>query len=108
MIYDRPLKVYTLDGTPIKGEMKLRGSYFYALRTVSHRRYWESVQADSRVDKAVQIPGHADIIATQFVKLENKWWRIEEAQHTTDDDGLPATILALRRWDGDFRVARAT
>ena len=106
MIYDQPLKVYTLDGTPIKGRMKLHSSHFYSVRTVSHRRYWESVQADSRVDKAVQIPHGEKIIATQFVKLEGQWWRIEEAQHTTDDDGLPATILALRRWDGEFVVAR--
>ena len=108
MIYDRLLLVYDLTaGTPMSGALTLRASHYYAQRTVSHRRWWESVQANSRVDKAVQVRGGEDITANQFVLLEGAWWRVEEAQHTTDEYRLPVTNLALRRWDGDLHVAGA-
>lgn len=108
MIYDRLLMVYDLTaGTPMAGTLTLRGSHYYAPRTVAHRRFWEAVQANSRVDKAVQIPAGAEVNANQFVLLESAWWRIEEAQHTTDERQLPVTNLALRRWDGDLHVAGA-
>jgi len=106
MIYDRLLLVYDLtSGTPMSGTLTWRSSHYYAPRTVSHRRYWESVQANSRIDKAVQVPFGAEINANQYVFLEGTFWRIEEAQHTTDERDLPVTNLQLQRWDGDLRVA---
>lgn len=108
MIYDRLLIVFDLTaGTPMSGTLTNRSSHYYAERTVAHRRYWEAVQANSRVDKAVQIPMGSAVTANQYVLLEETYWRIEEAQHTTDDQGLPVTNLMLRRWDGDLSVARA-
>lgn len=105
MTYDYYLDVLELtEGTPLKGTLRRRRGYFYAPITVGHRRYWEAVQADTRIDKAVRIPDGGDVTSSQYVRLEGQLWRIEEAQHTTDEDGLPVTNLSLRRWEGSLRV----
>ena len=107
MTYDFLLQAYKLTaGTPMKGTLTLVSSHYYAPAVVSHRRFWESVQADTRIDKAVRIPDGDRVTSSMFVRLDGSWWRVEEAQHTTDEDGLPVTNLSLRRWEGDLSAAR--
>lgn len=108
MTHDYLLLRYELTaGTPLQGTMTLRGSHYYGPLTVGHRRFWESVQNATRIDKAVEIPGDSAVSAGQYVLCEGSYWRIEEAQHTFDDDGLPVVRLSLRRWEGTFDVVRA-
>ena len=108
MTYDYMLEVYDLTGgTPLKGTLTSRGRHFYANITVGHRRYWEAVQADTRIDRSVRIPEGAGVTSSQYVRLDGAFWRIEEAQHTVDEDGLPVTNLSLRSWEGTLNVVNA-
>ena len=107
MTHDYLLLRYELaSGTPMKGTLRALGTHYYGRLTTGHRRFWEAVQNDSRIDMSVEIPGDRSVTAGQYVYMEGAYWRIEEAQHTTDDDGLEVVRLALRRWGGDLSVVR--
>ena len=106
MIYDRSLWICNPPagvGAPFQGRLVRRQQYMYAELTVYHRRYWESVQAGTRVDRMVQVPFGRSILATEYALLgDGHMYRIEEAQQTTDEDGLPVCNLALRRLEANY------
>lgn len=105
MIYDRYLTVYDLAGSPLSHQLTVNSAHFYAELEVYQRRYWESVQAGSRIDRMVRVPFGGDIMADQYVILEDGHvYRIEQAQHGSDDDGLPVTTLSLRRMEGNYDI----
>ena len=108
MIYDHILTVYTeTAGTPLQHTLTQVGQHYYAPAEVYHARYWESVQAGSRIDMMVQLPFGGEITATQYVILEdNHVYRVEQAQHGKDSDGREMTTLSLRRMEGNYDVAR--
>lgn len=108
MIYDHYLTVYDLaGGSPMKNTLSVNSAHFYAELEVYHRRFWESVQAGSRIDRMVQIPFGDDITATQFVMPEDGHiYRIEQAQHGLDEDGLAVTTLSLKRMEGNYDILR--
>ena len=107
MTHDYLLLRYELtSGTPMRGTLTLRGSHYYGNLTTGHRRFWEAVQNNTRIDKSVEIPGDGSVSAGQYVYCEGSYWRIEEAQHAYDDDGLPVTRLSLRKWEGTLNVVR--
>lgn len=110
MIYDRYLTVYDLaDGTQRGGKLAVNSAHFYAELEVYHRRYWESVQAGSRIDRMVRVPFGEDLTATQYVVPEDGHvYRIEQAQHGLDEDGLSVTTLSLRRMEGSYDILRAS
>ena len=110
MIYDRLLTVCDPPegwGAPFHGRLYPLSDHMYAELTVFHRRYWEAAQAGSRVDRMVQVPFGEDILATSYAVLpDGHLYRIEEAQHTTDEDGLPVTNLSLRRMEARYDLCR--
>lgn len=108
MIYDRYLTVYDFaGGAPAGGKLTVNSAHFYAEQEVYHRRYWESVQAGSRIDRMVRVPFGDDLTATQYaIPEDGHVYRIEQAQHALDGDGLPVTTLSLRRMEGNYDILR--
>ena len=108
MIYDRYLTVYDLaGGSPIGGKLTENSAHYYAEMEVYHRRYWESVQAGSRIDRMVRVPFGEALTATQYaIPEDGHVYRIEQAQHGLDEDGLPVTTLSLRRMEGSYDLLR--
>ena len=93
-------------GAPFHGKLLRNATYLCAEVTVYTRRYWTSVQAGSRIDRMVEIPLRRDILATEYALFDGHLYRIEEAQHTEDADGLPITRLSLRRMEANYDLCK--
>ena len=109
MIYDRPITVCRPPegwGAPFQGKLQICAAYLCAELTVYHRRYWESVQAGTRVDRMVRLPLRRDVQATDYAIFDNLLYRVEEAQFTTDEAGLPVTNLSLRRMEQNYELCK--
>ena len=105
MTYDYLIEICELSsGTPLKGTLTPRADHMCAVITVGHRRFWEAIQSDTRIDRAVRIPEGDDVTSSMYASFQGQIYRIEEAQHTFDEDGLPVTNLSLRRWEGSLSV----
>lgn len=106
MIYDRALTHLVLpSGTPLQGKLQQVRVYLYADMTVYHKRYWESVQAGSSVDRMAAIPGEQKIDSGDYCRLEDDLiYRVEQVQFDTDKYGLPRTVLSLHRTDLRYQV----
>ena len=110
MIYDIPIRILALPdtaGTPIQGKLQPVLGAFCAERTVYHARYWESVQAGSRIDLMVELPLRRAIDAGMFALLRGHVYSIEQAQFEHDSDGLPVTVLSLKRSEAQYDLANA-
>ena len=108
MIYDKPITVCKLkdgQGIPLPGSLVPVFSAYCGELQVYHGRYWASVQAGSRIDTMVEIPLHRDVDATMFAKFKDHYYSIEQAQFVHDKDGLPVTILSLKRSEGQYDAA---
>ena len=104
MIYDKQIKVLRLpDGVGTISQAKQLVQVFSAYcgeLEVYHRRYWEAVQAGSRVDCMVELPLHRkDAEAAMFAAYGSRLWEIVQAQFGEDEQGLPVTRLSLKRPD---------
>lgn len=108
MIYDHLLTVYDeTAGTPLQQKLTPAGTHYYAKMEVYHTRFWESVQAGSRIDKMARVPFGEEIRADQYVIPEDGHvYRIVQAQHGRDGDGLECTTLSLRRMERNYDVAK--
>lgn len=107
MIYDHYLTIYDLAGSPLSHKLTINSAHFYAPMEVYHARFWEGVQAGSRIDMMVQIPFGRDISATQYaIPEDGHVYRIIQAQHGTDSDELPVTTLSLQREEGFYEICR--
>lgn len=108
MIYDRILTVYDEPaGTPLQHALVPVSSHYYAPGEVFHSRFWESVEAGSRVDLLAMVPDGEHLRADQYVIPEDGHvYRIVQAQHGLDSDGLPMTTLSLRREETRYDIAR--
>ena len=111
MIYDRPLRVFRLDtaSSPLSRRLIDPVSYLCAYRTVYHRTYFQAVQAGESIDRMVQLRTPATPPdATMYAVLEDGHvYRISEAQHTVDEDGLPAVVLSLHREEARYDLHTA-
>lgn len=107
MIYDKALVHMTLPaGTPLQAALQKQRIYFYADMTVYSKRFWDSVQAGSSVDRMAALPMHLSIDAGDYCQLEDdRIYRIEQVQHDADGDGLPRTVLSLHRTDMRYDYA---
>lgn len=110
MIYDKLLIVCDPPegfGAPFHGKLLPRSRHWYADLTVFHRRFWEAAQAGTKVHRMVQIPFGQEIMATSYAILgDRRLYRIEEAQPTTDEDGLPVTNLTLSRMEKNYELCK--
>lgn len=108
MIYDTPITVMKLPdtvGTPLQGKLVKVFDAYCGEKTVYHARYWESVQAGSRVDILVELPLIREADAGMFARYKNRIYSIEQAQFEKDADGLPITVLSLKRAEGEYDAA---
>ena len=111
MIYDRLLTVCVPPegwGKPADGRLLAGAQHCYAELTVYHKRYWEAQAVGSRADKMVQIPMGYDVLPTSYAALagDPHLYRIEEAQYTRDEDGLPVTNLTLQRMEANYDLCK--
>ena len=108
MIYDKQITLLKLPdnvGTPLHGNLQAVETGWCAEKEVYHRRYWESVQAGSRIDTLVQLPLHRTVEAGMFARYKEHIYSIEQAQFGSDDMGLPVTILSLKRSEVQYDIA---
>ena len=107
MIYDTFIVIAKLPdnvGTPLQGKLQRAFSAFCGEKEVYHRRYWESVQAGSRVDLLVELPLHRKVDAGMYAQYKNHTYSIEQAQFGHDPNGLPITTLSLKRMEGVYDI----
>lgn len=109
MIYDKPISILSLPdnvGTPIQGKLEPVFTAFCGEMTVFHKRFWESVQAGSRIDSMVELPLHRkNATAGMFARYEGHIYSIEQAQYTKDENQLPVTVLSLKRSEEQYDIA---
>ena len=109
MIYDKPISILSLPdnvGTPIQGKLEPVFTAFCGEMTVFHKRFWESVQAGSRIDSMVELPLHRkNATAGMFARYEDHIYSIEQAQYTKDENQLPVTVLSLKRSEEQYDIA---
>ena len=109
MIYDKPVSILKLPddvGIPLQGKLDPVFDAWCGEMTVFHNRFWEAVQAGSRIDVMVEIPLHRrDVDAGYFAKYEGHVYSIEQVQHQTDKDGLPVTVLSMKRAEVQYDIA---
>lgn len=110
MIYDRALIHCRLPGgNPLTEKLEKIQIYLYGDMTVFHKRYWESVQAGTSVDRMAALAGHVAIDSGDFCVLEDdRVYRIEQVQFQTDSMGLPQTVLSLHRTDRRYDLPGRT
>lgn len=109
MIYDKPVEILKLPegvGTLIQGKLQPVFTAFCGEMTVYHKRFWESVQAGSRIDVMVELPLHRKKIeAEMYARYEGHIYRIEQVQFPTDDNQLPVTVLSMKREGKRYDIA---
>lgn len=106
MIYDRVLRIYSDGGgTPLHRRLTYISSHFYAPKEVFAARYWDSVQAGSRVDQLVELHRDDSLTATLYaVPEDGHVYRIVQVQQGSDRDGLPVSVLSLQRAEDHFDI----
>lgn len=108
MIYDTEITILRLPdnaGTPLQGKLLPVFIAFCGEKEVYHRRFWESVQAGSRIDTMVELPLHRNADAGMFAKFKGHIYSIEQAQLGKDANLLPITTLSLKRSEVQYDVA---
>lgn len=109
MIYEKPIEILKLPdnvGTPLQGTLRPVFSAFCGEMTVFHSRFWEAVQAGSRIDVMVELPLHRkNVSAGMFARYEGHVFSIEQAQFQKDNNQLPVTVLSLKRSEDQYDVA---
>lgn len=98
MIYDTPITIMQLPsnvGAIIQGEPVPVFDAYCGEKTVYHTRFWESVQAGSRIETMVELPLHRDVRAGMYAKLKGHLYVISQAQFDSDEFQLPVTVLSL-------------
>lgn len=109
MIYSIPIEILKLPddvGTPLQGKLQPVFSAFCGEMTVFHSRFWEAVQAGSRIDVMVELPLHRkNADAGMYARYEGHIYRIEQTQYQKDENQLPVTVLSLKRSEDQYDVA---
>ena len=109
MIYDKPISVLELPpgvGTPLQGKLVPVFDAWCGEMTVYHSRFWEAVQTGSRIDAMVEIPLHRrNMDAGSFAKYQGHIYLVEQVQYQTDSNGLPVTVLSLKRSEEQYDIA---
>ena len=106
MIYDRVLTIYELYGESSALRRRLvRGQdYAYGEKAVYGSRFYEAMQTGARLDRMVEL-WRADIHADQYAVLDDgDVYRVVQAQHGTNRDGLAITTQTLRREESEYDI----
>jgi hypothetical protein len=105
MIYDIPIEIMKLPdgvGTLMQGNPEPVFSAYCGEMTVYHTRFWESIQAGSRIDAMVELPLHRNVTAGMYALFRGHIHSIEQAQLEKDENALPVTILSLQRMEARY------
>lgn len=109
MTYEKPIQFLRLPdgvGTPVQGKLKPMFKAYCRELTVFHSRFWEAVQAGSRIDLMVEIPLHRKAVdAGMFAKYDGHIYSIEQVQFQKDSFHLPVTVLSLKRSEEQYDIA---
>lgn len=108
MIYDTQITILKLPddvGTPLQGKLQATFTAFCGEKEVYHRRFWESVQAGSRIDRMIELPLHRHVDAGMFALYKKHVYSIEQAQFGKDENLLPVTVLSLKRSEDQYDIA---
>lgn len=109
MIYDKPIQILKLPdnvGTPLQGTLIPVFSAFCGEMTVFHSRFWEAVQAGSRIDMMVELPLHRkNVDAGMYARCDGHVYSIEQVQYQKDSNELPVTVLSLKRSEEQYDFA---
>lgn len=108
MNYDTTITILKLPddiGTPLQGKLEKVFTAYCGEKEVYHGRFWESVQAGSRIDALVELPLRRNADAGMYAQYKGHIYSIEQAQFGTDEDGLPVTILSLKRSEAQYDIA---
>ena len=109
MIYDKPIQILKLPdnvGTPIQGKLQPVFSAFCGEMTVFHNRFWEAVQAGSRIDAMVELPLHRKKAgAGMFARYEGHIYSLEQVQFQKDSNQLPVTVMSMKRSEEQYDIA---
>jgi hypothetical protein len=107
MIYDKKIVIAKLPegvGTPLQAPLEPVFTAFCGELEVFHTRYWEAVQAGSRVDILVELPFLRKIDAGMYARYQGNTYSIVQAQFGTDRNGLPITTLSLKRSEDQYDI----
>ena len=112
MYDDGFMKIYRLQDVAPAGEMPqlklvyLQGAFFES-RVIGYGRFYAAKGAQQQIDLLLRAPEHLPGVRIgMFAVLEDGLqYRIDNVQHTTDDDELPVTDLSLFRLEEFFDVA---
>lgn len=110
MRYDRALTVCTLpSGTPLKGSLQPVFSRLCGELNVYNSRFWNAVQAGSRIDKLLQLPRiPGEIVEAEHYCIagDGHVYRIEQAEEAFDEDLNPVWRLSLRRMEANYDLCK--
>ena len=71
---------------------------FYGEKTVGLTRYYAGMDHNDQIDLLIQVQRNRGLSpATDRVEIDGEYYRITQAQHVIDVEGLPMTDLSLER-----------
>lgn len=74
---------------------------YFGEKTVGVNRYYIAMAQDDQIDRLIEVRRNPKISpATDRAEIDGTYYRIVQAQHILDEDGLPMTDLALERVSG--------
>lgn len=106
MIYDKPLTVYDLEpsSSALKRRLLNPRTFYCGEKEVFGNRFFTALTAGERIDMMVEL-WRADITGEQYaVPADGHVYRIVQAQHGENRDGLPITTLSLRREGSNYDI----
>lgn len=79
--------------------------FAFGYETTGVTRYYASKNINSQIDETVHIYQDRRIRAEQVAVINGEQFRIEQAQHTNDDDGIRITVLSLTHLNEVYEYA---
>ncbi len=71
---------------------------YFGIKTVGVTRYYAAMGNNDQVDLLIEVQRNTEIsTAADRAEIDGIYYRIVQAQHVLDDDGLPMTDLSLER-----------
>jgi len=108
MLYDAGIaRFYTLADAPAPGQRKLRlsSSGWYGEQKVGVTRYYAAMAANVRVEKVIELWRDESIVSGMYcIPEDGRQYRVVQAQHGLDENGLQNTVLTLERVNRNFEL----
>ena len=108
MIYQEPIRFYRLAdnaGAPLPNTLVPITRTYCAELTINSRRYFDSVQAGSKIDALVEVPSRYSVRSGDFAEYRTVIYRVEQVEDITRDSS-PAQRLSLHRPDARYEIAK--